>query len=277
MRTMIDALMVVLKISNWSARKYDREATKVVDGYYNAHSSGRFNKRLLEGKALNKVMSAAGAIRGFHYSMTLPWLDNGTRLLPTGLYFKYYDKMSQLKLEYEQAVQDLVKNYEELVEDARGTLGDLFKESDYPNVYAIKNKFGMQLSFLPMPESGDFRVGIESSDLEDLKRDFEIQSDQRLTEATKETWKRLASVLATMKDKLADTEAKFHSSLVNNVNDLCDKAYEFNLTKDPELYGIIDEIKFALVSPKELRENPGSRKQCVIKAEEILDKIHGKI
>ncbi len=76
-----------LRISGWSARKLDRKVTDETNHAHGAASdAGRYNKALLAKDALAAVVTAANAARTFHYARTLPWLDDGARILPAAAY-----------------------------------------------------------------------------------------------------------------------------------------------------------------------------------------------
>ena len=66
-------LLVALRCSKWSARKFDPKATQeVVDTHNAASDVGRFNKMLLSKVYINPVHSAFAAARAQHDKLTLP-------------------------------------------------------------------------------------------------------------------------------------------------------------------------------------------------------------
>src|SRR3546814_5363729 len=74
-----------VRLSAWSARRIDRKATEEINEKNNAaNDAGRYNKLLVDSKALAGIQSAISAARAFHYSRTLPWQDDGARLLQIG-------------------------------------------------------------------------------------------------------------------------------------------------------------------------------------------------
>ena len=71
-----DAMLVGLRISAWSGRLHDRQASNHVAVHHAASTTaGRYNRRLLPKAAfavLTEIMSEA---RSTHYANTLPWDD----------------------------------------------------------------------------------------------------------------------------------------------------------------------------------------------------------
>jgi hypothetical protein len=78
------AMLVELSISTWTARKLDKKVSTQVDNDNGAKTKVvNANKNLMAGTGVleNLVKYAANA-RAWHLSQTLPWTDNGSRLLP---------------------------------------------------------------------------------------------------------------------------------------------------------------------------------------------------
>lgn len=88
-----NSLIVSLSVSQWTARRHDKEITKEVKNTHNAsEDAGRYNKLLVAKEHTDPINKVAGKARTFHYENTLPWGDNNERLLPTKNYFKYVKK-----------------------------------------------------------------------------------------------------------------------------------------------------------------------------------------
>lgn len=76
------AMLVSLSISQWSGRRLDREITDEVNQSHNAASdAGRYNKLLLPKEALGGIVSVVSETRTDFLKRTLPWMDNGSRIM----------------------------------------------------------------------------------------------------------------------------------------------------------------------------------------------------
>ena len=87
---------------------------------------------LLPKEALAEVQKIVSDARQEHYFMTLPWDDNGYRVLPSTPYMDHTEKMRELANRFNPAVEALAPEFESLVEQARVRLGGLFRPEDYP-------------------------------------------------------------------------------------------------------------------------------------------------
>ena len=78
----------------WSGRLYDRQASNHVAVHHDAAASaGRYNKCLLPKAAFAALTATVSACRTAHYAQTLPWDDQGSRLLTVSNYERYTELM----------------------------------------------------------------------------------------------------------------------------------------------------------------------------------------
>jgi len=265
------AVLVDLHISVWTGRKMDKRVSEQVDAANNTTTrAGNYHKRLLAGTAaLDKLHSTVGAIRLWHYNNTLPWADNGQRLLPMKNFFKYKEELAALQSNFHAAAEDFYRQYQDLVAAASFTLGDLFNAEDYPDVADICKKNSLRVVFAPVPDAGDFRVDIPNEYREELQK----ISDERVNAAMKDAWDRLYECLKHMSDKLAGEEKQiFRDSLVTNATELCSALTMLNVTDDPKLEQARQGLERALlgIDAKELRKNNAVRLDVKSRVDEIL-------
>ena len=90
-----DAMQVSLRITAWSGRLYDRQASNHVAIHHDAAASaGRYNKCLLPKAAFAALTATVSACRTAHYENTVPWDDQGSRLLTVANYEHYTELMN---------------------------------------------------------------------------------------------------------------------------------------------------------------------------------------
>jgi hypothetical protein len=78
----------------WSARKHDPEASEEIAQRHGAKpDAGRYHKVLLPKAALAEIQKIVSEARQEHYFMTLPWDDNGYRVLPAAAYMDHTEQM----------------------------------------------------------------------------------------------------------------------------------------------------------------------------------------
>lgn len=270
------AMLVRLSISQWTARKFDPNATDRVISDYNAvPDAGRFNKLLVEISAVKRYQKVAGEARTYHYKNTLPWGDDDSRILPASNYMQYTQKMREFRSIFEAAVEEFISEYPGLVERAQRDLNGLFSVEDYPDAGSLRDKFKFSVNVSPVPDSGDFRVSLSDDEVDQIKADIESRVKESISVAMKDAWDRLFNVVKHMVGKLKDEKAIFRDSLVGNIAELCEILPRLNLTGDPALEKFVDETRLQLASldPEDLRKDKVSRKIAADKAENVLSKM----
>lgn len=279
------AMLSHVRLSAWSARRIDRKVTdEINENKHAANDAGRYNKLLIDGKALSDVQAAVSAARTFHYSHTLPWQDDGARLLPAAAFQDYTTRLRAIRADFESAVEKFIGEYDNHVEKARARLGDMFNPSDYPSADDIRRKFGFDTLINPVPSGADFRVDLGDAQAEIIRIEIEERAKEQLQEAMRDVYRRVSNVCERMVDRLRkytpgnDNERAtgiFHKSLVENVRDLAAILPALNITSDPKLSEIAERMQRELVqhSADELKENEKLRETVADAAAAILSDV----
>lgn len=280
------AMLASLKITQWTCAKKDKEVTDEVLTQRQAKAdAGSFNKRLLAKEQIQSIRQIAGAARNLHYDLTLPWSQDGARILPAAMFAKYDAEMRKLKGEFEVAVRDFIRDYPGYVADARLRLGGLFKAEDYPDANDVEAKFTWELTISPLPTGNDFRVNLSKEMTEHLRAQIEERTRKEIETGTRDVWDRVYKVVQHMavsleeykvsvdKDGKEKKENPFRDTLVSNVRDIAGLLPLLNVTGDPKLNQLATEItgKLTLKEPQELRDDGKARKKVAKDARTILE------
>ena len=272
------AMLVNLSISQWSARKYDRNVSRKIEEEYNAQDAGRYNKLLIAKGGLEEIQKIASKARIFHYTNTLPWDDNGNRILPSANFYTYVDGIREWKSKFVGAIGNFLRVYPDL-RDARLQSSVIFKEEDYPHKLLLASKFDFITSFMPIPDSSDFRVDLAENEIEKIKQEIDVRRNQIEAVAMKDLWSRVYTAVNHMIERLSEEKSKFKDSLVGNIAEICQLLPKLNINNDSYLNAMGAEIaaKLTTVEPETLRKDKGTRKEVCNSAEDILKKMEGYI
>src|SRR4051812_13677364 len=216
------AMLAAVHISIWTAVKHDRKVSRDVAQQHGAHEgAGRYNKQLLrEAEKLESLRSLAGQVRQYFYKITLPWSDEGYRLLPAHFYFDLTAKMREFEQAFMQQVEEFLAVYPSYIEQVRPELNGLFREEDYPTSEKLRSKFGVRLEVQPIPSGEDFRVTLSQEEQSRVAHEIDENVRQSLKRGTEDLWARLKDVVSHMVERLQEPESRFHASLVTNVFEL---------------------------------------------------------
>lgn len=269
------AMLVELTIHQWTARKHDKAVSREVDKDHGAQDAGRFNKMLIDKKALEPINQVANRLRQYHYDMTLPWGNNGQRLLPARLFMEYRTEVTALRNDFNNCVEKFINDYPSLVNDARVRLNTLYNPDDYPSIKELRRAFGVEMDIFPVPTAGDFRVDVANEQRSELQKQIEEATNQRQNAATKECFVRICNTLERMKKQCVPGKTRITDSMVSSVHDIAHVMDALNINNDPELARITDEMRRdLLVDAETLRNSPTARQKVGDRASEILESMN---
>lgn len=281
----VDVTNRVLAISPnirvWSGRKYDKSVSDEVAIQKSAvRDAGRYNKNLLpEGAdSLKAVQQKAGYIRNEHYRRTLPLYD-GVQAIRSEGYFDYAAWWNTQEAEYHALVSVFVAEYPSLMAKAAKALSTMWRAEDYPPAHDIASKFGISVNVFPLPSGTQFEAFVSTLGedvVEELSANMREQQQRMIEEAMREAWTRLYDAVRKMHEKCVvpagDPGSVFRDSMVENLLRLTEVLPVLNLTDDPTLTGMVDQVRreIACYSAEALRNDPGARVDAANKAAEIM-------
>lgn len=275
-----DCMVVNLQIGVWLGYRLDKEESRKVTESNGADAdAARVNKHIIPKEDLKGINSAGTAVRTHFYCNTLPWKDNGDRLLTRKRYMPFIETHEALVGTFKDAVAEFVDVlYPRARARAEFRMGSLWKESDYPEGYVIRRKFyaNLDIDAVTMPEmlKGCFE---DKEAYEKAKVDAEAAMQARTTKAVGSLWGQLSEMLGHFAGKLDEEGAIFRDSTIKNLQDLVDMMPDLNFTNDPNLNRIAAEIERTLLGyePKDLRKKDKVRKAAAEDAKRILEEMGG--
>lgn len=270
------AILVALQISQWDARRIDKQETRaVLTKHAMVDKAARVHKSLLPGAPeLEKVHKYAGDIRTFVYKHTLPWAE-GMQILRTVGFIDFTQELDTMKQHWLGLVRDFIYEYPNLVRRAQHDLGTMFDPDDYPDQSDLSAKFALNVKYLPVPESDDWRVNLSDEAVDFLRKNVEDQIRQSQRQAMQEAWSRLYKVVERAHDRLADPKAIFRDSLVENAVELCGLLPSLNIANDVNLERMRQEIERSLCAfdANTLRKDADARAQAAASMKKAMDKM----
>jgi hypothetical protein len=274
------AMLVNLTVTQWTARKLDKKVSVDIDIENNTTTrSGNYNKNLLAGdSALSNLQKLGSAARAYHNNVTTPWSDMGPRLLPTALFFDYKKEMARFEKLYTQEVDAFLLDYPHKIAYAQYTLGDLYNHEDYPTLDNIRGKFGLTVSYMPLPEAGDFRLDINNQGLRELQEQYQTMYNDSLSNAMQSVWDRLYDSLTRLSNGLRIENGKrgiIVQSTFDGAKELCDLLSHLNIGQDTKLESMRAALESAMygLDVTDVRNSDYQRTVLKSSVDDILSKF----
>jgi hypothetical protein len=271
-------MMVNLQIGIWKGYRLDRDASAKVTSDAGADAdAARVNKHLVPKDSLKDIERAATAVREHFYRRTLPWKDNGDRLLTRLMFRDFIEDHEELVGTFKDAVETFITtSYPQAREKAAFRMGDLFDPNDYPAADSLRRRFYINLDIDGVTEANDFRVSLDAEHADEVRESMERAMHERIGRAMRDVWTRLSDVVGHFANKMGSDEI-FRDATVRNLEELVEILPGLNVLDDPDLAALADEIKAKLVGydPKDLRKKPEVRSEAAQQAKEIMERMQG--
>lgn len=269
------AMLITLSVSCWTNSIKDRKVSAEVERTHNARDAGRYNKTLVDKTYVDPLTSFAGQIRAFHYTMTLPWGNNGDRLLPAKLFMEYSAQLRKLTSQYDDLVTDFLKVYDtRLIQDARNRLGSMYNPEDYPPSAELRQKFGVRTDITPLSEGSDFRVDVSDAERDRIRGEIDAKLAERQTKAQEDAWLRVKEAVSAVETRMLEEKPVFRDTLITNVEEITKLLPGLNITNDPQVGEVCKVITQELiVNPVRLRSSPSLRRSVREAASKVLQMI----
>jgi len=287
------AMLCTFSTSAYSGRKADKKATREIREWHQITE-----EKVIEAKkrtfpedapSYKAITAIIGKGRDAFHEETLPWLQNGTGILPAANFMHCTERFNVLEREFYQALPAFFEEWPQLVEQAQGILKTLFDPTDYPPLAKLKKRFSFGIKIFPMPDESDFRADIPDDQLDVIKIEMAANIENTVKQSMMEPYSQLWDAVAHMASRLqAQTTCpcrkckgktfksdQFGDSLVENVAEVCERLPRLNLLADPKLDEMILVVKASLttIAPDLLRGNEEVKKSLAERAQAIRDEM----
>lgn len=276
MRIEEKAMLVKFSVSMPGKTRKDKNLTALMQERENlGKNSGKWIKLLWPEEAHEPMEKVATEARTFHYERTLPWTDEGYRILPTLAHTEYTVAMKKFRADFDAAAETFVARLEEWIAWARIEHNGTFNADNYPPAQKLRAKCGMSAEFTPIPCAADFRVQLADDELAAMTASLDARVSEAVQEAHADLWQRLVAPLQAMAEKLKDPKAIFRDSLVGNLKEITSLIPMLNLQADEQLSTFAAEVEtqLATLKPQDLRDDAKARTEAQRRAAEILAKM----
>jgi hypothetical protein len=270
------ALLVALNIHEWRGRRHDREITDRVAREHGAdRTAGCYTKALVPKTFLARIAQVRSEARAVHHQLTLPWCDDGFRILPVDLHLPYMERFRGLRTRFHEAVSAFLAAYEEAKAAARVSLGTLYREADYPSTSRLADAFAFEVRPQPLPAGHDWRIDLPEATVQGIRQELEARLEDAHRLALADLYRRLAAVVSRMATTLAEPDRIFRDSIVGNIQQLCRLLPSLNIAADPGLEALTRDVeeRLAALDPDTLRQDPASRQNAAVNAAALLETI----
>lgn len=242
-----NAMLASLSVSMFGVNKTKkREGQEYASSKNATTDSIRVVASLFDKADMADIKMFATKARLIHNKYTLPWNDQGQRLLPSSVFSRYNQDMMEIKSDFDYTVGLFRNKYDSMIIDAKNRLGDVFDPNDYPSKDEITSKFKIHTSVSPMPVADDFRISnMSDADIQSVKKSYEIELQDKFKDSQRNILQRLFDSVNHLRNILNDDKGTFQKSSHDKIAELIELAPDLNVTNDPDITALIDRLSVA--------------------------------
>lgn len=227
--------------------------------------------RMVHKRFVDPIQKVETEIRQLVEKHTLPWEDRGNRLLPAEQVPVVQEALVPLRKKWDIAVEEFIVEWDKIVDDARVRLNGDFRPDLYPSAESVRDKFNMNLVFMPMPDNSRL--------VDSIRGEMEEVFEQRLDEASADLRMRLIEKLTHLSEKCKamakDDKTRFFKSSLTHVVELCEMIPDMLVREDEELREAAAEASKLLdgVDPDLLRSSETTASDISKRAKELANSL----
>ena len=280
------AVLISVKRNMYSPYKLDQEESK-------QYGAGNVNKHLFEGRnnLVKSTISKFTEVYTYVKDNTVPW-TTGVDMLNINHYIEFTSGLRQRVDDANRAVDTLCLSWEDEVKADLERLGEialakgkpnLANANDYPDVDELRSKFGIHIRYMPVPTTGDFRVGISDDDKASLQQQLDdagINANKHVIRSMIEPMER---AIAKLSVPIGNDGSVFRDTLVDNLVEVTERMNKINLSDDATIQGSIDNLRDLISSYSSeqgkdlLRSSQTSREKAVTDIDALCKQMSGLV
>ena len=272
------AMLVSANFKMLGVFRKDIEATDHVNSHYESKGEvASVTKQLFSPRHLKHIKSVRTSIGEYIWRHTLPWSEDGKRLLPADIFDDFQAKMEDFKHQWRVEVDDFMRRWDDMMYEAASEAGKMFDKNDYPSAEDAKKKFGFSISFMKVPDKKDFRIDIISKAAQaKIRKDIEAQVQGEVVAGKREILERIQYNMQHLASVLSDDKKQFRKSALQNAKEMSKLLKGLNITNDPaitDLEKTTTKMLDTLDADELLEKGKDEQKKAAEKVNESLGKI----
>jgi hypothetical protein len=242
----------------------DVQTKQAADTFHAATDLVTASKRLIDTK--NETYRTLTAIKSqassYWRSMTLPYPQDGVRLIKQADVIAFEDKMREFRERLAAAAANLQLEYETIKNASREKLGELYNPSDYPAT--LEGVFDVRWEYPPVEPPNylmTFNPELYEQEQQRIQQRFEsavVMAENAFAEQLQEMVEHLIERLT---DDPGGDKKVFRNAAVENFKDFYENFRRMNVRSNAQLEGLIQQANDLVsgVDVKELRANKNLR------------------
>lgn len=267
------------RVSCWDGKATDEGLGREIRDAHNIDSKkdASVRVRLVSDKFISPVTAHYSKARQIIYQKTLPWNNDGDRVIGTAKYQSFADEVMALDGEGKRLVRARIFDKKDaIIADARERLNGAFNEALFPDWDRLDQKFGIVLDVFPIQNPNDARLeGIAEYVANDIKDKATTAITEKVDGTVSEIMDVMRAICSDLKTKCSeDKKGTKYKYLIDRALDAASHA-ELDITGNPVIAGAAKRLRQAVegLNSDTLQNSRRARAAVVEAASEVSKTI----
>lgn len=209
-------------------------------------------------RAYRAVVAVRSEATSYWRTVTLPFPEAGTRLLPQNSLGLFANTMAAYREKLQLAVSDLAAQYEHIKSEAQRRLGTLFNPSDYPAT--VDGMFDLEVSY-PTIDPPNYLMALNPEVFRQEQARVRERFEGAVALAEQAFATELQQLVAHLAERLTgqhDAQPKiFRDSAVENLREFFERFRRLNIRSNSDLDSLVEQAHqtIAGIEPQQLRDS----------------------
>ena len=224
------------------------------------------------------VTAVKNQVTQFWKSLSLPYPENGVRLIRQDKIDGFDAQMREFRDELDEAVAELDLHYDSLKSAASRRLGTLYDPTDYPP--SLRGMFSVEWDF-PSIDAPDYLRQLHPELYEQECQRVQQRFDEAVRLAEEAFTAELAKLVSHLTERLSgqdDGKPKiFRDTALTNLTEFFDRFRQLNVRSSEQLDQLVSDAQQTIrgVEPQQLRDNQGMRQGVATELSRVQSVLDG--
>lgn len=192
------------------------------------------------------IGGAVAALRAAFNSRTLPWEDGGWRVVPADRYTHLMDQVAERKATVESAVNDIRRDWDDIMADAKKRLNGALKLVELPTRDEYADGFSVDLTSTCVVAPDDVRItGLDDATLDRIRRQVKDKIGAKITASVELLGNQVVEMLNDLMQRMEKPDQKGvrYDGWVKWARQTIENIRPLNITNNAGINALLDRVE----------------------------------
>ena len=276
-------VLVKISIRGWMGETSDKDLARAIEKAKGMKDgTTRASVYLIPDDYRLPIVNAKSVIRGWWYANTIPYDNDGWRMVSVDKFQILLDTIAEMKRTvFDPPVTRLLEESDRLRTEAIKNLGSAYDaekfDSAFPTSDKLVSRYDVDVETEAFSDPNHLLIkDIDKETVEDMRETAARRQAERVSKGVRKVVENLRDIVREVRDRVqADPKKAKYKNLFESLKSTLAILPDLNVLRDPDLDKLITKTreKLGSLDLQALREEPAQRKTVKKVADDIIDDL----